>query len=77
MDLQLMVEKEKQTVEKLHEIAFYLALKGHPFTDFEDQIKLGKLNGLKYTGAYENESACKGFTFCISEYCFEENVKKS
>ena len=32
--LQSMGEKEKQTVEKLHEIAFYLALKGHPFTDF-------------------------------------------
>ena len=32
--LQKMDEKEKQAVEKLHEIAFDLALKGHPFTDF-------------------------------------------
>ena len=34
MGLQNMSEKEKQTVEKLHEIAFYLVLKGHPFTNF-------------------------------------------
>ena len=31
--LQKMDEKEKQAVEKLHEIAFDLALKGHLFTD--------------------------------------------
>ena len=42
MGLQNMGEKEKQTVEKLHKIAFYLALKGHPFTIFQDQIKLEK-----------------------------------
>ena len=51
MDLQITGEKEKQRVEKLHEIAFYLAFKGHPFTDFQDQIKLEKLHGVKYTGA--------------------------
>lgn len=73
---QQMGEKEKETVEKLHEIAFYIALKGHPFTDFQDHIQLEKLHGVKYTGAYENESACKDFMFCISEYLFEESVKK-
>ena len=40
--LQNMGEKEKQTVEKL----YYLALKGHPFIDFEDQIKLENLHGV-------------------------------
>ena len=65
-----MGEKEKQTAEKLYEIAFYLALKRYPFTDFQDQIKLEKLHGVKYTGAYENENACRDFTFCISEYFF-------
>ena len=34
LSLQQMGDKEKQTVEKLHEIPFYLALKGHPFTNF-------------------------------------------
>ena len=76
MGLQNMGEKEKQTLKKLREIAFYLALKGHPFTDFQDQIKLENLHGVKYTGAYENESTCRDFTFCISEYFFEESVNK-
>ena len=67
MGLQNMSEKENQTVEKLHEIAFYLVLKGHPFTNFQDQTKLEKLLGVKYTGAYENEIALRDFTFCISE----------
>ena len=70
MGLHNMGEKQKQTVEKLHEIAFYIAPKGHPFTDLQDQIKLEKLHGVKYTRAYENESACRDFTFCISEFFF-------
>ena len=77
MGLKNMGEKEKQTVEKLHEIGFYLALKGHCFTNFQDQIKLELLDGGKYTGAYENKSSCRDFTFCISEYFFEGNMKKS
>ena len=77
MGLKNMGEKEKQTVEKLHEIGFYLALKGHCFTNFQDQIKLELLHGGKYTGAYENKSSCRDFTFCISEYFFEGNMKKS
>ena len=74
--LQNMGEKVKQSVEKQHEIAFYVALKGHPLTDFQGQIKPEKLHGVKYTGAYENESAGRDFTFCISEYFYEENLKK-
>ena len=74
--LQNMGERVKQSVEKQHEIAFYVALKGHPLTDFQDQIKPEKLHGVKYTGAYENESAGRDFTFCISEYFYEENLKK-
>ena len=78
MGLQNMGEKEKQTVEKLHEIAFYFALKGHPFTDFQDQIKLEKLHGVKYTRAYENTSAGRDFTFFAFLSIFlEENLKKS
>ena len=46
MGLQNMVEKEKQTVEKLYEIPFYLAFKGHSFTNFQDQIKFEKLHGV-------------------------------
>ena len=47
-----------------------------PFTAFQNQVALEKLHGAKFTGAYENENACKNFIFGISEYLFEENVKK-
>ena len=77
MGLQNIDEKEKQTVEKLHEIVFYLALKRHPFTNFQDQIKLENLHGVTYTGAYENESACKDFIFCIFKYFLRKMWKKA
>ena len=31
---------------------------------------------MKYSGVYENESACRDFIFSISEYFFEEGIKK-
>ena len=34
--------KEKQALTKLHDVAYYTALKGRPFTDFEDLIDLEK-----------------------------------
>ena len=58
---------------QLHELAFYLALNGHPF---QDQVKLEKLHSVNYTGPYENESACRDFTFCISKYFFKRKRKK-
>ena len=48
-----------------------------PFTAFQNQVALEKLHGAKFTGAYENENACKNFIFGISENLFEENVKKN
>ena len=47
-----------------------------PFTSFQNQLVLEELHGVKFTGAYENENACKNLIFGISEYLFEENVKK-
>ena len=71
-----MGELEKESVQKLHDIAYYIASKGHAFTDFKDHIELEKLHEVKYSGAYENESACRDFIFSISEYFFEEGIKK-
>ena len=45
-------------------------------TAFQNQVALEKLHGVKFTSAYKNENACKNFIFGISEYLFEENVKK-
>ena len=61
---QHMGELEKESVQKLHEIAYYIASKGQAFTDFKDHIEVVKLHEVKYSGAYENES---DFIFSISE----------
>ena len=61
-----MGENQRETVEILHGIAFFIALKGHPFTDFQDCVKIEKLHGVKYAGAYKN----------ISQNLFDESIKK-
>ena len=76
LGIQQVNEKDRETLSKLHDISFHIALQRLPFTAFQNQVALEKLHGVKFTGAYENENACKNFIFGISEYLFEENVKK-
>ena len=64
-----MSEKNRETLSKLHDISFHIALQRLPFTAFQNQVALEKL-------AYENENTRKNFIFGISEYLFEENIKK-
>ena len=64
-----MSEKNRETLSKHHDISFHIALQRLPFTAFQNQVALEKR-------AYENENACKNFIFGISEYLFEENIKK-
>ena len=77
LGIQQMSKKNCETLSKLHNISFHIALQKLLFTTaFQNQIALEKPHGAKFTGAYENENACKNFLFGISEYLFEENVKK-
>ena len=46
--LKKMGVKEKEALTKLHDVAYYIALKGEPFADFKDRIDLGKLHGVKF-----------------------------
>ena len=73
--LKKMGVKEKQALTKLHDVAYYIALKGRPFTDFKDLIDLEKLHGVKFqSGAYENETSCRDFIDSISEFLFKDNL---
>ena len=74
--LQQMDEKDQDTVEKLHKISFNIALQGLPFTTLRSQVETEKLHRVNLKGSYENETACKTFIFGISEYSFEETIKK-
>ena len=73
---QKMGDKERMGLEKLLDIAHYIALKGRPFMDFKDLIELEKLHGVKFdTSAYENASACRDFIKSIASYLFDIDVR--
>ena len=62
-------------LSKLHNTAYYIALHGLLFTQFEHHIHLEKLHNVSYTGAYENETTCKNVILDISDNFFEEDIK--
>lgn len=65
--------KDRDTVNKVYEIAFYFVLQGLPFTMFVHQLNLEKLHGVYYIGTYENEAA---WYIRLSVQCvFEEKVE--
>ena len=47
--LQKKGQNDRDTVNKLHEIAFYIASEGLPFTAIEKQVELEALHGVKYS----------------------------
>ena len=59
--MQQMDDTDWETVTKLHDIAYYIALHGLPFTQFEHHLHLEKLHNASYTGAYENEKFPPGY----------------
>ena len=52
-------------------------MKGRPYSDFEDMLKLEKLHGVTFseTDAYEHNNACKTFIEFFSKSVFEKSVK--
>ena len=46
--MQKMSEKERAGITKLMDIAYFIALKRRPFTDFNDHIELEKLYGVTF-----------------------------
>ena len=71
-----MNDKNHNTVTKLHEIAFYIALQELPFTMFEHQINLEKQQGVDYTGAYENKTTRITFIIDIPDDLLHGGWKK-
>ena len=74
--MQQMNNKDQETVTKLHDRPYYIALHGLPFTQFKHHIHLEKLHNASYAGVCENKSACKKFIFDISDYFFQEEIPK-
>ena len=58
LGIQQMSEKDRETLSKLRDITFHIALQRLPFTAFQNEVALEKLHGVKFAGAYENKNAC-------------------
>ena len=73
-----MTINEHKALVKLFHIAYFIAQKGHAFTDFKDMVELEKLHEVEFQyGAYENETACRTFVNSIAEYLFNKDVGES
>ena len=72
-----MSSAQREGIEKLFHIAYYLGSKGRPYSDFADLIDLEKLHDVSFvrSRSYENETACREFISFCSQSIFEKNVK--
>ena len=72
-----MRQAESEGLQKLFDVAYYVATKGRPLSDFESLIELEKLHGVSFHGRkYENRNACRDFVLSISDYFFQVDVKE-
>ena len=71
-----MRETECRGVQKLFDIAYYIAAQGRPLSDYESLLSLQKLHGVEFMGtSYESRFACRRFLLSISDYFLEKNVQ--
>ena len=72
-----MSKQQKEGIEKLFDVAYNIAKKGRPFTDFEYDLKLEKLHEVEFmpNDAYENHMACKDFIEHINLSIFSKELK--
>ena len=72
-----MRQTESEELQKLFDVAYYVAKKGRPLSDFESLLELEKLHGVSFHGTkYENRNACRDFVLSISDYLFQVDVKE-
>ena len=39
-----------------------------PFSNFKEQLEIEQIHDMKYSGAYENDKACKHFIFSTAQF---------
>ena len=73
--LNKLLQNELQTLRKLFNTAYFIALKEHAFTDFKDEIELQKINNVVFQFAsHENKTGCREYINSISDYFFRSEV---
>lgn len=71
-------EEERNAIKRLFDIAYYIAYKERPYSDFKDIIELEKLHKVVFldSNAYENDMGCKLFIHYAAKALYEENIKE-
>lgn len=69
--------EEKAAMQRLFDIAYLLAYKGRPYSDFIDHIEIEKLHGVNFmpSSAYENDMGCKLFIHFAAKALYELELK--
>ena len=70
-----MSTSERENLEKRFGIAYFLAKKGWPYSEFSELISLQKIHGVKFSVGYNNSKVCAEFISFISKSIFEESIK--
>lgn len=68
--------KERESLIKLFDVAYLIAMKGRPYTDYPDYIELEKIHGVKFDVNYNHRNACAEFIRYISQSLFDVKVKE-
>ena len=69
--------EERNAMQNLFDIAYMIAYKGRPYSDFVDHIEIEKLHGVKFMsgGTYENDKGCLLFIHFAAKALYERQVK--
>ena len=65
---------ERSAMQNLFDIAYLLAYKGRPYSDFTDLVEIEKLHGVMFMlgNVYENDMGCKLFFHFAAKHCMRE-----
>ena len=71
-------EDRRESLEKLFYVAYHIAVRGRPCTDFVHELKVQKLHKVEFfkSCSYGNESACREFINFCSKSIFNQRVKE-
>ena len=69
---------ERSAMQNLFDIAYLLAYKGRPYSDFTDLVDIEKLHGVKFMpgNVYKNDMGCKLFVHFTAKALYKREVKE-
>jgi hypothetical protein len=75
--MRTLTPEERSAMRNLFDIAYMIAYKGRPYSDFVDHVEIEKLHGVQFMpgGTYENDKGCLLFIHFAAKALYESQVK--